>query len=234
MKLVKLVSSLGYGSQKEVRLLINTGRVTTAAGLPWIVDARVDHADVLVDGIPLDPPGGMVLMLNKPCGYTCSTADPGRIVYELLPPRFLRRKPIVSPVGRLDRETSGLLLLTDDGQFLHRVISPRSTIPKTYEVTLARPLRGDEVEVFASGSLLLRSETVPLAPARLEPHDSLSATVTITEGRYHQVRRMFAALDNRVETLHRSRIGGLDLGGLDSGQWRVLSRDEIASAQSAG
>lgn len=232
MKLVKLVSSLGYGNQKEVRLLVNTGRVTSAAGRPWTVESDVEHADVLVDALPLDPPTGTVVMLNKPCGFTCSTADPGRIVYELLPPRFLRRKPIMSPVGRLDRDTSGLLLLTDDGQFLHRVISPRSTIPKTYEVTLARPLRGDEAETFASGSLLLRSETTPLAPARLKAHDAQSAAITITEGRYHQVRRMFAALGNRVETLHRSRLGGLDLGGLEPGQWRVLGPDEIAAALS--
>lgn len=234
MKLVKLLSSLGYGSQKEVRLLVNTGRVASAAGLRWGVEANVEHGDVLVDDIPLDPPSGTVVMLNKPCGFTCSTADPGRIVYELLPPCFLRRKPIISPVGRLDRDTSGLLLLTDDGQFLHRVISPRSTIPKTYQVTLTQPLRGDEAEVFASGSLLLRSETTALAPARLQVHDARSAAITITEGRYHQVRRMFAALDNRVETLHRSRLGGLALGGLEPGQWRVLAPDEIAAALSTG
>ncbi len=230
MKIVKLLSSLGYGSQKEVRLLVNTGRVTSAAGVAWGVEACVEYADVRVDGIVLDPPAGTVAMLNKPCGFTCSTSDPGRIVYELLPSRFLRRKPIISPVGRLDRDTSGLLLLTDDGQFLHRVISPRSTIPKTYEVTLARPLRGDEVEIFASGTLLLRSETTPLAPALLEPRESHSAAITITEGRYHQVRRMFAAVDNRVETLHRVRLGTLALDGLESGQWRVLGPDEIAAA----
>lgn len=229
MRLVKLVSNLGYGSLKDVRYLLNSGRLTSATGQRLTVDSRVDHGDLLVDGKPLDPPAGLVAMMNKPCGYTCSTTDPGRVVYELLPPRFARRKPIVAPVGRLDRETSGLLLLTDDGQYLHRVISPRSAIAKTYEVTLARPLRGDEAEIFASGILLLRSETVPLAPAKFEARGELAAAITITEGRYHQVRRMFGAVGNHVETLHRARIGGLALDDLAAGEWRLLTADEIAT-----
>jgi 16S rRNA pseudouridine516 synthase len=230
MRLVKLVSNLGYGSQKDVRALIAAGRLTSAAGVPLGADQQVDHGDVLIDGERLDPPAGMVLMMNKPCGYTCSTSDPGRVVYELLPPRFVRRKPIVAPVGRLDRETSGLLLLTDDGQFLHRVISPKSAIAKTYEVTLAHPLKGDEAEIFASGSLLLRSETLPLAPAKFTGTGDRSAVVSITEGRYHQVRRMFAAVGNHVEALHRSGVGDLRLGSLASGQWRLLAADETAMA----
>jgi 16S rRNA pseudouridine516 synthase len=118
--------------------------------------------------------------------------DPGRIVFDLLPPRFRLRNPPLSTVGRLDRDTSGLLLLTDDGQLLHRIISPKSKLPKVYLATLAQDLRGDEAAVFASGTLLLESETTPLLPAELEVPDARRARLTLHEGRYHQVRRMFA------------------------------------------
>jgi 16S rRNA pseudouridine516 synthase len=228
MRLVRLLANLGYGSQKEVKALLRDGRVSTADGTVLSKpDTQVEHAEVRVDGQALDPAPGVVLMLNKPEGYTCSTADPGRIVYQLLPERFARRNPIIAPVGRLDRDTSGLLLLTDDGALLHRIISPKSAIPKVYDVTLARPLTGAEAETFASGTLMLRSERTPLLPARLEVLGERQARVTITEGRYHQVRRMFAAVDNHVETLHRSAIGGLSLEGLEPGRWRVLAADEI-------
>ncbi|MEI6984953.1 MAG: 16S rRNA pseudouridine(516) synthase [Rhodospirillaceae bacterium] len=234
MRIISIVSQLGYGSQKDVRSMIRAGRLSAATGELLVVNSQVNHADIRLDGCPLDPPAGMTLMMNKPCGYTCSTSDPGRIVYELLPPRFTRRKPAVATVGRLDRDTSGLLLLTDDGVLLHRIISPRRAIAKTYEITLARPLRGDEAEIFASGTLILRSESEPLAPARLEPRDTKSAAISIIEGRYHQVRRMFAALGNHVETLHRTGIGELRLAGLKPGDWIPLGRDEIAQALSVG
>lgn len=238
MRLARLVANLGYGSQREVKLLLRDGRITDAAGRPLAADDRVgpgqlDHADIRVDGEPLDPPQGMVLMLNKPAGYTASTTDPGRVVYELLPDRFRHRNPIVAPVGRLDRDTTGLLLLTDDGQLLHRVTSPRTHLPKTYEVTLDRPLRGGEAVIFAAGTLMLKSETTPLAPAILEPTGDRTCRLTITEGRYHQVRRMFAAVGNHVTALHRSAIGTLTLGTpalgtLAEGDWRYLSAAEVA------
>ena len=167
-------------------------------------------------------------MLHKPVGYTCSTRDPGRIVYDLLPPRFRLRSPLLSTVGRLDRDTSGLLLLTDDGALLHRIVSPRAHLPKLYEATLAHDLRGDEAALFASGSLQLESENTPLAPAQLDVVDPRHVRLTLTEGRYHQVRRMFAAVGNHVLALHRSRVGGLELGELPSGAWRVLAADDVA------
>jgi 16S rRNA pseudouridine516 synthase len=154
-------------------------------------------------------------------------------VYELLPPRWRDRKPAISTIGRLDKETSGLLLLTDDGGFLHRVIAPKSNVTKRYRVTLARALRGDEVDVLASGTLMLDSEVKPLLPVVMEivPGASQSepvVAVTLTEGRYHQVRRMFAALGNHVSDLHRDRIGGLSLpGSLAAGQYRILEPQEI-------
>ena len=227
MKLVKLIANLGYGSRKQVAQLFREGRITDAAGDVLYADDRVAHADVRIDGEPLDPPQGLTLMLHKPLGVTCSTRDPGRVVHDLLPPRFRLRAPLLSTVGRLDRDTSGLLLLTDDGALLHRIVSPKSKLAKTYEATLAQDLRGDEAAVFASGSLLLASETTPLAPATLEPMDARHARLVLTEGRYHQVRRMFAAVGNHVEALHRSRIGGLELDGLAPGQWRVLDDTDL-------
>lgn len=226
MKLVRLIANLGYGSRKQVAQMFRQGLVTDAAGEVLYADDRVDHADVRIEGEPLDPAPGMLLMLHKPVGYTCSTRDPGRIVYDLLPPRFRLRKPLLSTVGRLDRDTSGLLLMTDDGALLHRITSPRSAVPKTYEAELAEPLRGDEAALFASGTLMLDSETTPLQPALLEPTGERSARLTITEGRYHQVRRMFAAAGNHVEALHRSRVGALELGDLPEGEWRLLDEAE--------
>lgn len=223
MRLVKLISNLGYGSRKEVTAIFREGRITDVDGEVLYSDDKVEHSRVLIDGEPLDPPHGMLIMLHKPTGFTCSTTDPGRIVYDLLPPRFRHRDPIVATVGRLDRDTTGLLLMTDDGKLLHKIVSPRSKLPKVYEATLARDLRGDEVKVFASGKLMLESEREPLAPAALEVLGPRQARLILTEGRYHQARRMFAAVGNHVETLHRSRVGGLDLGDLPAGEWRLLN-----------
>jgi 16S rRNA pseudouridine516 synthase len=228
MKLLKLIANLGYGSRKEVAAMFRAGRITDATGEVLYADDKVAHADIRIDGAALDPAAGLALMLHKPVGYTCSTRDPGRIVYDLLPPRFRLRSPLLSTVGRLDRDTSGLLLLTDDGALLHRIVSPRAHLPKLYEATLAHDLRGDEAALFASGSLQLESENTPLAPAQLDVVDPRHARLTLTEGRYHQVRRMFAAVGNHVLALHRSRVGGLELGALPSGAWRVLAADDVA------
>jgi 16S rRNA pseudouridine516 synthase len=226
MKLVRHLANLGYGSRKEVQRLFREGRITNAAGEVLYADDPLDHDDVRVDGPPLDPAPGLLLMLHKPTGYTCSTRDAGRLVYDLLPPRFRLRQPVLSTVGRLDRDTSGLLLLTDDGQLLHRIISPKARLPKLYLATLAEDLRGDEAALFASGTLLLEGEKAPLLPAELEVLGARSARLTLHEGRYHQVRRMFAAAGNHVVALHRERIGGLALDGLPGGEWRMLGGDE--------
>jgi 16S rRNA pseudouridine516 synthase len=229
MKIVKHIANLGYGSRKQVTLMFREGRVTDGAGEVLYADDPVDHDNIRVDGEPLDPAPGLTLMLHKPVGYTCSTKDAGRLIYDLLPPRFRLRSPVLSSVGRLDRDTSGLLLMTDDGALLHRIISPKSNLPKVYEATLAHDLRGDEAALFASGELMLESETTPLAPAALEVIDPRHARLSLIEGRYHQVRRMFAAAGNHVETLHRSRIGGLALHDLPAGQWRALDSADIAT-----
>jgi 16S rRNA pseudouridine516 synthase len=227
MRLVKLIANLGYGSRREVTAMFREGRITDVDGEVLYADDKVEHARVLIDGQPLDPPHGMLLMMHKPTGFTCSTSDPSRIVYELLPPRYRHRDPVLSTVGRLDRDTSGLLLLTDDGRLLHKIVAPKSKLPKIYEATLARDLRGDEEKIFASGKLMLESEREPLAPAALEVLGARQVRLTLTEGRYHQARRMFAAVGNHVETLHRSRVGGLELDDLPVGEWRMLNAADI-------
>ena len=228
MKLVKLIANLGYGSRKDVSQMFRAGRITDLDGEVLYADDIVAHENIRIDDEPLDPPAGLILMLNKPLAVTCSRKDPGRVVYDLLPPRYNVRTPVLSSVGRLDRDTTGLLLFTDDGALLHRIISPKAQVSKVYEATLAQDLRGDEGELFASGTLLLESEKEPLAPAVLEVLGPRHARLTVTEGRYHQVRRMFAATGNHVETLQRIAVGGLTLGELPLGEWRVLSADEIA------
>ncbi|MEZ5463297.1 pseudouridine synthase [Dokdonella sp.] len=222
MRLVRMIANLGYGSRREVAMMFREGRVTDADGEVLYADDKREHAEIRLDGEPLDPPQGLCLVLNKPAGVTCSTRDTGRLVHELLPERFALRNPKLSTVGRLDRETTGLLLLTDDGALLHRIISPRSRIAKVYEAELAEDLRGDEVGTFASGNLMLESEQTPLLPAELEALAPRKARLTLHEGRYHQARRMFAAVGNHVLHLHRVAIGGLTLDGLEEGAWRTL------------
>ena len=228
MKLVKHIANLGYGSRKQVQWLFREGRVTDADGEVLYADDAVPLDAVRIDGEPLDPPPGLLLMLHKPLGVTCSTKDAGRLVYDLLPPRYRLRDPLLSTVGRLDRETSGLLLLTDDGQLLHRIIAPKSRLPKVYLATLAQDLRGDEAALFAAGTLMLDGEKTPLLPAELDVLDARRARLTLHEGRYHQVRRMFAAVGNHVDALHRERVGGLTLGDLPDGQWRALDEGDRA------
>jgi 16S rRNA pseudouridine516 synthase len=228
MKLLRTLANLGYGSRKEVAMMLRNGWVTDADGNPLGADDVVAHADVRVDDEPLDPPQGLLLMLHKPTGYTCSTKDAGRLVYDLLPPRFRLRNPVLSTVGRLDRDTSGLLLMTDDGALLHTITSPRTHLPKVYRATLASDLRGDEVAVFSAGGLLLEGDDKPLAPAAMRVLGPREAELVLVEGRYHQVRRMFAAVGNHVSALHRSAIGGLELDSLEPGQWRVLTPDDRA------
>jgi 16S rRNA pseudouridine516 synthase len=230
MKLLRRIANLGYGSRKDVTAMFREGRITHASGEVLYADDELDeharHEDVRVDDEPLDPPPGLLLMLHKPVGVTCSKKDQGQIVYGLLPARFALRDPVLSTVGRLDRETSGLLLMTDDGVLLHRIQSPKGNIAKVYEATLARPLRGDEEKIFAAGKLMLESETTPLLPAELQVLDSHRARLTLHEGRYHQARRMFAAVGNHVEALHRTWVGGLSLGDLAPGQWRALDETQ--------
>ena len=181
----RLLANLGYGSRREVQALIEGGEVTLDGAPIKKVGQHLPIGEALservqVRGQPLDPPAPLTLIMHKPLGLVCSHREPGRSIYELLPPRWRSRDPALSSIGRLDLDTTGLLLITDDGDFLHRVISPRAHVAKRYRATLARPLTGEEGGIFASGALMLEGETTPLAPARLEP---LSETEAVSDNR---------------------------------------------------
>ncbi|HEX5791237.1 MAG TPA: pseudouridine synthase [Luteolibacter sp.] len=228
MHLLRHISNLGYGSRKEVERMIRQGAVTDDQGVVLKEGDRRPHESIRIHGEELDPPFPLTLMLHKPDGYTCSMEDPGSIIYDLLPERFAHRKPQLNPIGRLDKDTTGLLLLTDDGKLLHKVIHPKSGCRKVYHASLDRPLQGHEAELFASGTLLLNGETKPLLPATLEVLGPKDALVSLHEGRYHQVRRMFAAAGNHVSTLKRISIGGLKLpDDLEEGDWRIVGEAEL-------
>lgn len=234
-RLDKLLANMGYASRREIALLARAGRIRLDGAPVASADMRIAltpdlETRLVVDGEALDPLPGFALMLNKPLGLTCSRKDAGPLVYDLLPSRWRRREPAVSTVGRLDKETSGLLLLTDDGALLHRIISPSRHVPKRYRARLARPLTGDETALFASGTLLLEGEDKPLAPAELEAAGEREALLTVREGRYHQVRRMFAAAGNHVEELHREAVGALELpADLAPGAIRRLRESDLAA-----
>jgi 16S rRNA pseudouridine516 synthase len=222
-RLDQILSSLGYGSRREAASWIAEGRVLID-GIPALrPDQKADPSRVTLDGRPLDSPNGFLVMLHKPVGYSCTHSHAeGSNIYELLPDAWLDRKPTVTSIGRLDKDTSGLLLVTDQGPLVHRYTSPKSDLEKTYQVTLDKDLDPALVAVFARGDLILRSETKPCLPARLEITGPRSASLTLTEGRYHQVRRMFASQGWHVESLHRTRFGPYTLGDLPSGQWKHL------------
>lgn len=228
IRLDRMIASLGYASRTGVSAMLRAGRITADGTVPASAAAKVAPASVLIDGAPPDPMAPFTIMLNKPAGVTCSHEDPGRIIYDLLPDRFMARKPKLVTAGRLDRDTTGLLLMSDDGQLVHRLTSPKHHLAKRYLVTLERPLSGDEETAFKSGEMILRGEKTALAPALLEPVSETQARVSITEGRYHQVRRMFAACGNHVTALHREAIGGLELpDGLAPGAWRPVTDKEM-------
>ncbi|MEG1451618.1 pseudouridine synthase [Brevundimonas sp.] len=235
----KLLSSMGYGSRTEMARMAKAGGITLDGVDLLDVTKRIPITPDLptrmeIDGEPLDPVPGLVILLNKPLGMTCSHKEDGALVYDVLPDRWLRRDPAISTIGRLDKQTSGLLLLTDDGDLLHRVISPKRHVKKVYRAQLVRPLNGTEGDLFASGHLMLEGEDKPLSAAELEVVSETEALLSVTEGRYHQVRRMFAATGNHVEALHRERLGGLTLpDDLAPGEWKLLNADEIASIFSA-
>lgn len=226
-RLDQLLSALGYCSRREAMAFVKDGRVKLGGVVVKRSDQRVDASLITVDDLPLEAPDGLLAMLHKPVGYSCThSADEGPNIYELLPVHWPDRNPVVTSVGRLDKDTSGLLLVTDIGSLVHRYTSPKSEIEKTYLVEVDKTLDPALKDVFAKGDLMLRGEDKPCLPARLEMVSDLTARLTITEGRYHQVRRMFASQGWHVERLHRERFGPYELGDLAEGEWRMLSVEQ--------
>lgn len=238
MRVDRLLSNLGYASRKEAARACRAGLVTLNGEAIAKADQSIDmnlvrQGALALNGEPVDPPAPLTIMLNKPAGYTCSHKDVGALVYDLLPYRWRNRKPAFSTVGRLDKETTGQLLLTDDGDLLHRIIHPRSHSPRHYRVTTRDALGGDETMLFSSGTFLINGDDKPLRPAIWRPETDSSGVMILDEGRYHQIRRMFEALGNQVVTLHRFQTGSLELGDIEEGQYKILREEEIQRIFSA-
>lgn len=224
MRIDAILSRFGYCSRREAAHWVKLGRVTVKGVAVKSASAKAELGDVLVNGAPIEFPDGLYVALHKPLGCTCSHREEGELVYDLLPQQWLNRGDGVSTVGRLDKETSGLLLITDDGAFVHALTSPKRHVPKVYEFECAAPIPSAAVAQFASGELVLHGETTPCLPAELEITAECCGRLTLHEGRYHQVRRMMAAVGAPVLSLMRTEIGPLKLADLNlaPGEWCAI------------
>ncbi len=236
MQLQDILFSQGFGTRRVCAGLVQQGLVTVA-GTPCDEAAQpFDTAGLKfsVQGTAWDFHEKAYLMLHKPAGHECSqkpSTYPS--IYTLLPAPIRQRgggaAAGVQAVGRLDQDTTGLLLLSDDGKFIHRMSSPRHHVPKVYEITAKHAVDDKQVQKLLAG-VVLDDDPKPVRAAACVQTGELTLSLTLTEGKYHQVKRMLAAVGNRVEGLHRARIGGLVLpADLPAGQWRWLSAADLAS-----
>lgn len=230
MQIARILQSQGFGSRRECRSLVRAGRVTVngnAVDDPFL-EFPLDGLVFTVDDEDWEYREKACLMLYKPPAHEC-THKPHFYpsIYTLLPPELTARG--VQSVGRLDQDTTGLLLLSDDGAFIHRMNSPRRHVPKVYEVTLKHPMDEAQCGRLTAG-VRLDDEPRPVRAAAAERVAEHHLRLTLTEGKYHQVKRMVAAVGNRVEALHRSRIGALELTpDLAPGRWRWLTPQDLAA-----
>lgn len=225
-RLDKYLCDCGIGSRSQVKAYLKSGRVTVNGIGERDGGRKLDPgaAVVLFDGEPVCETGRLVVMMNKPAGFVTATEDPkDPTVMELLPEELKRYD--LKPVGRLDKQTEGLLLFTNDGDLLHRLISPKKEVSKVYFARHEGVATVEDVEAFSQG-LILRDGTVCL-PARLESLGEGQSRITVCEGKYHQVRRMMASRGMYVEYLERQEEGGLTLGDLPRGKVRRLTEEEL-------
>lgn len=229
-RLDKFLCDSGAGTRSQVKAILKSGRVTVDGKPERDNSRKVDPRTqvICLDGEPLGGKRRIVVMLNKPAGFVTATQDrQERTVMELLPEGMKHLD--LKPVGRLDKATEGLLLLTNDGCLLHRLISPKKEVPKVYYARHEGTAASEDVEAFAAG-LTLRDGTVCL-PASLEPLGAGESLITVCEGKYHQVRRMLASRNMTVLYLERRREGPLSLGNLPRGSVRELTEEEIRSLE---
>lgn len=226
-RLDKLLADAGIASRKELRAIIKAGRVTVNGKAVCVPEAKLapEHDVVRLDGTVVKYSRFHYYMMDKPCGVLTATEDRDqKTVLDLLTPEVKRIRPF--PVGRLDKDTSGMLLLTDDGDFAHRVISPKSNIKKLYHARVEGVPDEDDVRAFSEGIVL--GDGTECLPAKLEISGKNECFVTVMEGKYHQVRRMLASRGKTVTELRRVRIGSLDIdASLGPGGFRELEQEEI-------
>src|SRR4051812_22464723 len=231
-RLDQILSNYGYCTRSEAKLWVRKGRVAVKGDPARAADIKADPLQVQVDGKPIEAPEGLLAVFYKPAGYVCSHDErEGPNIYSLLPSQGPRRNPPVTSVGRLDKDATGILLVTDNGSLVQRWTSPRHKVPKLYEVTVSMDLAPRLVDLFAAGLLHLEGEDKACAPARLEILGPREARLELTEGKYHQVKRMFASQGCEVLRLHRSRFGDFDLEGVNPGEWRVIPIGEFLEAK---
>ena len=219
------LSSLGYCTRSEAKRFLRIYELCINDKRVFDTSTKAYHDDITINKEPIDPET-ITVLLNKPAGFICSHNDAGSLIYALIPNRWNRRNPKISTIGRLDVDTTGAILLTDDGALNHKLSSPKSDVLKIYEATLAVPLKGDEEQIFASGELMLNGETKPLLPAKLEVITPTQVRLEICEGKYHQVKRMFGAVGNRVLTLHRVKFDSFDVEDLAEGTCKFVSYEK--------
>ncbi|MGV3619445.1 MAG: pseudouridine synthase [Archangium sp.] len=222
----QLLSSLGYCSRKEAQMLCNEGRVRVDGHEVENSAQKVDPTKVTLDDAPLEFPEGLTVLFHKPVGLVCThDSREAHRIYDVLPPRWAMRSPQITSVGRLDKETSGLLVITDDGALVQRMTSPRKHVEKVYEATIDGKITPELIAGFAKGVELREfGEMTMTEPAVLRELSDGRAEVTVHEGRYHQVRRMFAAHGIHVSALHRTKFGPWTLGDLKEGEWRAAAQ----------
>ena len=228
MQIERILHSQGFGTRRECRARVRAGTVSINDEIIEDPFVDLDPAGLAftVDGETWTYREKAYLALHKPVGYECSHQPLHHpSVFGLLPEPVVMRG--VQSVGRLDQDTSGLLLFSDDGQFIHAWSSGKKRIPKRYQVTAKHPV-DEAFRARLLGGVQLHDEAAPLSAASCELEGEHEMVLTVTEGKYHQVKRMVAAAGNRVEALHRSRIGGLDLPDLAPGEWCWLEADELA------
>lgn len=228
LRIDRILSNFGYCTRSQAREYVRQGRIKVKDKVADDCSTKADPHDLLIDDTPLEYPDGIYMAFHKPPEYVCSH-DPseGRIIYDLLPPQWVARDPKVSSVGRLDKDASGLLLLTDDTVLSHRLMAPSRHVPKVYRVDVDRELCADLIGVFASGTLLLKDEKTPCLPAELRLVSATRCEVTLHEGRYHQIKRMFSSRGYEVLRLHRIKIGNLEIGDLAEGGLREFDPREL-------
>lgn len=227
MRLDFYLSHVTSLARKASKIAASKGRVTVNGVVVKKANYTVQEGDqICLDETLLEWPSEGYYLLHKPAGYVCATEDPDHpTVIDLLPSHLGQDLKIV---GRLDKDTTGLLLLTTDGQWLHRITSPRNACNKRYRIMLADPITDDALKQLEEG-VMLHGEAQPTLPAVAERISECEIYLTIQEGKYHQVKRMMAAVGNKVEELHRDQIGPLCLDeNVELGQFRVLTDDEVA------
>lgn len=215
------LSSLGYCTRSEAKKFLRIYELCVKDTRVFDPSIKAYHNDIKVNNEALDPET-ITILLNKPSGFICSHNDAGSLIYALIPQRWNRRNPKISTIGRLDVDTTGAIILTDDGALNHKLSSPKSDVSKIYEATLAVPLKGDEKEIFASGEVMLNGEKKPLLPAKLEILSPTHVRLEICEGKYHQVKKMFAAVGNRVLSLHRVSFAEFSVEDLKEGEYKFI------------